>query len=214
MTWRRRAAAPLVACVVALSLASLAAGCGEKDEPPPAPPLVVEKAERVEELPRGWTLVRSPQQGLRLGAPPGWRRAGECLPQGVPPGEVTVICSPDKLVTLSVSADRSAEALELEPDEFATRALAGLGRSGYRQDLEPSDPKPFRARYAGARVDATGTAAGTGVRQNVSVIVLRREGIATFTAVIAANAERPTEPAVKLAEQALTTLRSQPAAAG
>ena len=51
------------------------------------------------------------------------------------------------------------------------------------------------------------------MNQNVQVVVLRRDGVANFTAVIAANADKPTEPATKLADKALETLRSQPVGA-
>lgn len=191
-----------------------AAGCGEREEPEPGPPRVAETAEAVPELPRGWTVANSRSQGLRLGAPPGWRRGERCLPRGVGTRSATVLCSPDRLVTLSISADRSDESLELAPDQFALRTLAALGERGYRSELKSSEPRRFRARYEGARVDATGVAARTGVRQDLSLVVLRREGVATFTAVIAANAERATGPAVRLAERALRTLRSRPVDAG
>lgn len=199
--------------LAAAALACFAtAGCGERDEPEAQPP-PPEKAETVGKLPPGWTLTRNPEQGFELGSPPGWRQGRDCLRGGAAPGTATVLCSPDKLVTPSISADRTNEALELAAGDFAARTLTGLGE-GYEDGLDPGEPKPFKGHYEGAQVSATGTAAGTGVRQNVSVVVIRRDDVANFTAVIAANADRPTEPAVKLAEHALRTLRSQPAGAG
>ena len=97
----------------------------------------------------------------------------------------------------------------MDSAEFASRAMMGLG-DGYRDGLEPGTPKPFKGHYEGAVVTARGTAAETGVDQNVAVVVLRRDSAANFTAVIAANADKPTNPAVKYAEHALRTLRSQP----
>jgi len=191
----------------ALAAGALLAGCGG-DAPTAAPPASPETPQRVTGLPPGWTVERNAAQGFSLGAPPGWRQGERCLDGNGSDVPVTVLCSPDKLVTLSISADRTGEALEIEPGEFAARAMAGLADS--YMGLEPGAPKPFEARYEGAFVEATAKALATGVRQNVIVVVLRRDDIANFTAVIAANAEQPTGPAVKLAEEALRTLRSQP----
>jgi hypothetical protein len=198
----------LIAALVAAAVAL--AGCGGDDDEPEVPPVdrKPERPEQVSGLPSGWTVEENKAQGFELGAPPGWRSGGDCLKGGAPAGPVTILCSPDKLVTLSVAADRTDEALELEPGEFAVRTMVGLAE-GYDR-LEPGKPRPFKARYPGASVEGTGEAVGTGVRQDVTVVVVRREGAANFTAVIAANADKPTEPAVKLAEEALTTLRSQP----
>jgi hypothetical protein len=196
--------------VAAVATAVMAlAGCGDDDEPT-APPVErkPEKPERVAGLPAGWTVEENKAQGFGLGAPPGWRAGGDCFKGGLAPGSVTILCSPDRLVTLSVSADRTDEALELEPGEFAVRTMEGLADS--YDGLELGKPRPFKARYPGASVDGAGKAVGTGVPQDVTVVVLRREGAANFAAVIAANADQPTEPAVTLAEESLTTLRSQP----
>jgi hypothetical protein len=186
------------------------AACGEDDaqEPPPRPP---ETAQQVPDLPRGWTVERNAEHGFALGAPPGWRSGGACGRIGAAGATATVLCSPDGLVTLSVSADRTDEALEISPDEFATRTLNGLGE-GFEDELAAGKPRRFEARYEGAAVRASGTAK-TGVEQDVTVVVLRRDRVANFTAVIASNAEKPTEPAVELAEQALRSLRSQPVGA-
>jgi hypothetical protein len=194
---------------VAIAVGAALGGCGSDDEPE-APPVErrPEKPEEVRDLPPGWTVEENKAQGFELGAPPGWRSGGDCLKgQGAAPS-VTILCSPDRLVTLSVSADRTDEALELKPGDFAVRTMEGLAES--YDGLEPGAPKRFDAGYDGASVEASGKAVGTGVRQDVTVVVLRREGAANFTAVIAANAEKPTEPAVKLAKESLRTLRSKP----
>ena len=197
--------------VAAVALGSLAAGCGGdgNDESPKAPAAEQETAEHVESLPRGWTIARNPALGFELGQPPGWHDGEKCLRKGADRRTVTVMCSPDRLVTMSVSADRTDEAFQIDAGEFAARTMSGLG-DGYRGGLEPGTQKPFKGHYPGAVVTAKGTAAGTGVDQDVAVVVLRRDSAANFTAVIAANADKPTDPAVKYAEHALRTLRSQP----
>lgn len=170
-----------------------------------------ERPESVGKLPPGWTVEENKPQGFELGVPPGWRKGAECLKGGAEPPAVTVLCSPDKLVTLSVTADRTDEALELKPAEFAARTMEGLAES--YDGLEPGRPHAVKGHYDGAAVEGTGKAVGTGVRQDVTVVVLRREGAANFTAVIAANADKPTEPAVRFAERSLATLRSGPVSA-
>jgi hypothetical protein len=62
-------------------------------------------------------------------------------------------------------------------------------------------------------VRATGTAKG-GVNQRVSVIVLRRDEVITFTVVIAKNAKEATGPSKRLAERIVETLRSRPPRGG
>ena len=195
----------LVAAVVAL------ASCG--DEQSDQGPRPVERAEEVPKLPAGWKVYENAPQGFALGAPPGWRDGADCLGRGAEPGSASVLCSPDRLVTLSISADRTNEAVALDPKEFAARTLERLGEEGY-SDLKAGKPKELKAHYDGAFVKGEGKAAETGVEQNVTVVVLRREGVANLTAVIAANAKQPTEPGVELAEKALGTLRSRPVGAG
>ena len=198
------------AATAAAIVAGLVAGCGgsDPDPGPQAEPRPREKAEGLPELPEGWTKLENKSQGLAFGVPPGWKRGTDCLRGGTTPGTTSVICSPDKLVSLAVTADRSEQALELPPAEFAVRTMEGLETEGYRS-LDPEKPKDFKGHYNGTSLKASGKAA-TGVRQNVKVVVLRRDDYANFTAVIAANAERPTGPAVELAERSLRTLRSQP----
>lgn len=183
-----------------LAAAALLAGCGEEagDDPTGARP--TESADELPELPRGWETHRNAAGGFALGRPPGWSAADR--------GPVTRLASPDELVAMTITADRTDEALELEPGEFATATLAAL--PGYREPLEPGEAAPFDHRYRAARASATGVAERSGVRQRVVVVALRRGELATVTAVIAANAERPTGGAVRDALRALRTLRTRP----
>jgi hypothetical protein len=206
-TTKRSATVVAMAAAAAL-LVAVAAGCGEREEPEPTTIPVLERPEQVPKLPGGWKVVMVPEQGLELGLPPGWRKGRKCLAKKAPPGTATVLCSPDKLLTLSITADRTDEALELPPEDFALRVMAGLNEN-YQRPLKPGKPKPFKAHYDGAKVRASGKVA-KGVRQDVSVIVLRRDDIANITAVIAKHAARATSQHTKFAERTLRTLRSQP----
>jgi hypothetical protein len=207
MSVRRRQEGSVWA-VAALALVAFAVGCGEREEPEPTTTTPVERPERVSKLPEQWSVIRVPGQGFQLGKPPGWRRGKACLAKHTSPGTATVLCSPDKLLTVSISADRSDEALEITPEEFATRTMAALSEN-YQTPLNPGKPKRFAGHYPGVEVSASGKAAG-GVRQDVSVIVLRRDDVAVVTAVIASNAAKATHQHREFARHALHTLRSQP----
>ena len=123
----------------------------------------------------------------------------------------TLVRSFDRLVAVSITPDRTSEALELPLEDFATRALLAL--DGFRGDIEPSDPRPFKHRYNAVRVRARATEARTGIEQALEVLVLRRPQLATFTVVIAANAERDSAPSRRVAERMIETLRGRPVAA-
>jgi hypothetical protein len=199
---RRAALAAAVGLVVA------GVGCGEREEPEPTTTTPVERAEKVPKLPERWKVLKVPDQGFALGQPPGWHKGRQCLARKTSPGMTTVLCSPDRLLTLSISADRTEDALEITPEEFAARLIARLSEN-YQKPLDPSKPKPFKAHYDGAKVTATGKAA-KGVREDVKVIVLRRDDVAVFTAVIASHASKATGRHTKYAERALKSLRSRP----
>ena len=196
------------AIVAAAALVAVGIGCGEREEPEPTTTTPVERPQHVPKLPDQWSVVKVPDEGFAVGKPPGWKRGEACFAKHASPGTATVLCSPDRLLTLSISADRSNEALEITPEEFATRTMAALS-ANYQTPLDPGKPKRFAGPYTGVEVRASGKAAG-GVRQDVSVVVLRRDDVAVFTAVIAANAAKATHQHREFAVRALHTLRSQP----
>jgi hypothetical protein len=110
--------------------------------------------------------------------PPGWSardRSGSSL-----------FRSPDHLVAVSVSADRSEGALAVPLEEFASRVADALPR--FRR-LDPGKPRPFRARYGAVAVPASGRAAKSGVRQRLLVVVERRDRLATYTILVARSAK-------------------------
>jgi hypothetical protein len=110
-------------------------------------------------------------------------------------------------VAISISADRTADAQDIDLEQFATRALIAL--PGVRSGGQPSNPKPYDHRYDGVESKLDNESSG-GVRQRISLIVLRRDRLVTFTVVVAANADRRARPAERLAHEVISTLRSQP----
>ncbi|HSI80290.1 MAG TPA: hypothetical protein VK919_06520 [Solirubrobacterales bacterium] len=190
--------------VLMLGLAAALGGCGDGDAngdgedpaPPPPPP---ETLHRVPELPARWRVQVNRPGGFALGVPPGWRARNR--------GATTLVRSFDRLTAVSIVPDRTDEAIELSPSDFATRAFSALG--GYAGDPEPGPERRFEHRYEGVELRARATAEETGVRQRVRLVVLRRGRHATFTVVIAQHLRRGRESG-RIAERMLGTLRSRP----
>lgn len=182
-------------------IALLAAGCGGDEEPVPSPvpERQEETSEKLPKLPRGFEPYANQTAGIVFGRPPGWDVAEK--------GVLTVICSPDELVVLSVSADRTDQALAGEPAKAAGATAEIL--AGYRKPLKPSKAKPFRHHYDAASVRASGVSED-GVKQDVEVIVLEREGATVVTAVLASNASKTPKDELKQADEALASLRTKP----
>lgn len=189
------------ATLAALTLVAALAACGSEDEP--QPPEVERQPETVDELPklpRGFEPDMSRINGLAQGRPPGWKATEK--------GVATFLIAPDKLVVMSLSADRSDEALAGDLETLAVRTFGAL--EGYEGQLDPSEPSPFKHEYDAYEVEGQGVSAETGVRQNLRVIVLEREGTTVVTAVIAENAREKAPGEVKQALESLRTLRTRP----
>jgi hypothetical protein len=159
---------------------------------------IEETVERQPNLPRGWERIVNLTAGINFGRPPGWDLADD--------GVLTVIRAPDELVVLSITIDRTTEAIAASPRAFVAQTASLL--PGYETPLDFTGPRSFRHHYQGAVVQATGRA--DRVRQRVRVIALRRKGVAMITAVVAENAKVGAPREVRQALASLRTLRTQP----
>jgi hypothetical protein len=190
----------LAAVVAVLGLALV--GCDDDSDaprPPPPPPPPSETVHKVGDLPRGWKVHTNSAGGFGFGVPPGWKAKDHAIS--------TSVRSFDRLVAVSITPDRTAEAFEIPLANFARRALAAL--PGFDPALDPGPTRRFRHRYQGAEARASGRAE-SGVKEQVRLIVLRRDSLVTFTVVLAANAKPSARPSERLAERMVRTLRSRP----
>jgi hypothetical protein len=194
MRWPQALLATLLA---ALALAACGSDSDPAEDPAPRPAESVDPLPRLEE---GWRPHLNPAGGFAFGLPPGWKASDR--------GTATLVRSFDRLAVVSISADRTREALELPLGEFASRALAA--RPGYEDPLKGSKPREFEHRYDAAAVRARGIAESSGVEQRIALIVLRRGKLATFTAVIGVNARPAGAASGAIAEHMVETLRSRP----
>jgi hypothetical protein len=202
---KRRGTSVRVPTAVLAVLGCLAlAACGSEDEDAePAAPVVDRKEETrqgLPKLPQGFEPYRSRHNGLEFGRPPGWKATRR--------GDATLLIAPDKLVVMSLAADRSDAAVAAETERLALDTFVAL--EGYRGKLKPSKPRKFGHPYEAYQVRGDARSKKTGVPQRLRVIVLERHGRTVVTAVIAENSKEKASDEVKQAYQALRTLRTRP----
>jgi hypothetical protein len=132
-------------------------------------------------LPTGWHAYRDYASGLSVGAPPGWHTVRR--------RDSLRITSPDGLVAVSITADRTSDALSVPPDRLARVTLSNL--PGYRGGLGGGTPvqvggTPLQV----AALQSTGVTS-SGAPQRVTLVVLRRPHLVNYTLVAAANENAP-----------------------
>lgn len=213
--------AALLTLLVALLL--LGAGCGSKEEPSVAGSTgtdtvgastnsddgPTETVDPPADIPDDWERVVNRQAGFSVGIPPGWSE------KRTPGGQGSVITSPDELVTVTITADRTRGALELPLDEFATRTAKALGSDvvgeDQFEDLFVTSAAPFKAEYEASAVRASGRSARTGVEELILVTVVRRPDLASYVIVSRENAEKTSDVADRDdVKQIIRSLRGRP----
>jgi len=190
-----------VALLAAVALVLAACGGGGDDDARPEPgPRPVETAHKLPKLKRGWDPRVNRRAGIAIGEPPGWTTRNR--------GTTTILRSPDKLIAVTVTPDRTDDAHDIPLEQFAARTFVAL--SGFEGELRPSEPRPFKSRYPAVQVQGRGTAADTGVRQRLRVVVMRRDALVTVVAVIAEDARRADKVFSRNAVDAVRTIRTRP----
>ena len=160
---------------IALLLAALiaATGCGDDDERSGSPDPATERSDRPAKPPPGWKTFANRRAGFTLSLPPGWRARTR--------GSATLIRSGDRLLALTVAADRSEAGRELRPRRYARRAFRAL--PGFRRLRRTGTRSVRGSPYPTARVEGRGTLARRRQRQQITVAVFRRPGRVTYAAV-------------------------------
>jgi hypothetical protein len=180
------------------------AGCGDGDgDEPRQVTRPEERADPRGPLPKGWKRVVNRRAGFSLGIPPGWkaRRA-----RGA-----TLVRSGDRLLAVSIAADRSPEGRTLAPKTYARRTARSL--TGYRR-LRIGVPARVRgAPYPGGTVTAQGRFVRTRIRQAIRVVALQRRGQVTYALVFFRTARSPGALYRPAIEGMVRTFRGQPAVA-
>jgi hypothetical protein len=201
------AASRKASLVALIAMLVLSAGCGgDSDGTTPTTTATTETAQRLPKLPPGWKGRRDRQLGYAIGIPPGWEVRSSA--------ERALLRSPDHLVAVTITPDRNPDALEIRLEDFATRALAAL--PGYATPLEPGAPRRFGGTPLHAvQTSAKGTVKSSGVKQEATVIVLRRDALVNYTVAVAANASRAAARIDRsVALRMVRTLRGQPVEVG
>jgi hypothetical protein len=191
--------------LAALAGTAALAGCGGSGggASTSTPTAATETPQKLAKLPPHWTRRIDRASGYSIGVPPGWS-AGRS-------GGASLFRSPDRLVAVSLSVDRTGEALAVPTPSFARKALGGL--PGFKGGLTPSPPRELRGTPLEAvEVSSVGVAESNGVRQRIAVVVLRRDRLVNFTAAVAANAAATPANELALAPRMVRTLRDYPVA--
>jgi hypothetical protein len=186
-----------VLAAIAILCVSLGVAACAEDEPPASPERPRETVDKLPKLPQGWKPYVNRQVGFAIGRAPGWH--------AVHRGASTLMRSPDHLVAVSISADRTLEAVGFPLDDYVEQAAEALPR--FRK-LEVGRPRPFRDEYPARAVGAEGVK--DGVRQRLLFVALRRRGVVTYPVLVARNAEKKSGYYAGEALRMVRTLRGRP----
>src|SRR5436190_23713103 len=119
---------PLVVALVAV------VGCGgTSSSSKPAK----ESADRQARPPAGWRTVRNGKVGFTLSIPKGWTAREK--------GTATLIRSKDRLLVVTVAADRGPEGRALGPAEYARRTVDAL--PGFEGSVRPREHRVRGSPY-------------------------------------------------------------------
>jgi hypothetical protein len=148
-------------------------GCGEEEEFTGSPDPATERTDPPAKPPSGWRTFANRRAGFTLSVPPGWTARAR--------SSATLIRSSDRLLAVTVAADRSEAGRTTQPRQYARRAFRAL--PGFERLRASAVRRVPRSPYPSARVDGKGTLADRGQRQRITVAAFRRPERATYTVV-------------------------------
>ena len=179
--------------IAALGLGACGSDDSEEDVEAPN-----ETAQPVPELPGGWKAERNDAGGFALGVPPGWQAKAR--------GAQVQLKSPDRLVVVTVTPDRSNELLEADLEELTESTGVQYGEQF--EDFELGRTAKYRHAYDAYSVTATGRRDGVG--QELELILLRRGEIVTFTVIVQRNEKFGTGAYGPTIDRVVRSIRSRP----
>ena len=197
MAIRRALPIPMLACLLAGGLAACGGGDGTTVSTARGP----ETADPLPKLPRRWTVEINRGSGFAVGVPPAWRAKSTAQ-------QATLIHSPDRRVAVSISADRTDEALEAPLTDLAAGIADNLERNGFTR-VRVGKPRPLKHRYQAVSVTATGRS-GSGIHERLQIISLRRDRLAEFAVLVARRASIPSRLYRPATRRIVASLRGRP----
>jgi hypothetical protein len=195
---------------LALVLTVALAGCGGSGDSsttattttaPKPPPK--ENRDQLPKRPQDWTPYVNERGGYALLLPRGW--------EAKPDGPQTLIRSYDRLVAISIAPDRSPDGLSAPLNDYATNTADEL--RGFEGGFDGKGMRRLKRRYDAVEVYGSGRSRD-GVEQRASVIVVRRDAVATIAVVLAANARPAARTSFRIARRVIRTLRTRPPRSG
>ena len=177
---RRAARAPRPAPAALLAVAALTlpiAGCGGGNDEPAT--TGAETVERPAPPPSGWRTVRNGVAGLTVAVPPRWTAATK---RGA-----TLIRSDDRLVSITVAADRTKPGRELAPAQYARQTLESLPK--FEGSIRPGTRRVPSSPLESARVEGSGTLSTSRRAQRITVAAFQQPGSVTLVAIVFRNAK-------------------------
>jgi hypothetical protein len=178
-----------------LAAIAVAAGCGDDDPKP-----VKEHADPAAKPPHGWKTVRNRAAGFTLSVPKSWTAKFKTT--------ATLIRSKDKLLVITVAADRGADGRELSPGEYARRTLDALPE--FEGSVLPATHRVHRSPYRNARVDGAGSLKTSKRTQRIVVVAYKRPERVTYALIAFYNPKVPASYYEPTLRRVLRSLRGQP----
>jgi hypothetical protein len=129
----------------------------------------------------------------------------------------SLLRSPDHLVAVSISADRTEEARSTPLRRYALDTADALddlrpnGEPPLYEDVKTRHPREPGGHYETVTVPARARATKGGLPQRLLLVALRRDHIVTYPVLVAANARRGSPFRVQVPRM-LRTLRGRPPA--
>ena len=190
---------------VAVSVAAVAAlaGCGDDDggdsDKDRITTEAVERGDPPVRPPSGWRTVTNRFAGFTISAPVTW--AATTTPRR------TVIRSDDRLVALSISADRTDPGRGLSAADYARRTIRTLPK--FVGVVDKGISRVPGSKYQSAVLSATGTVSPSNLSQRITVAIFTRPGLVTYGVLVFRNAGVKPRFNDRIVSRMLRSLRAQ-----